>query len=67
MNIATQTLPIAAGNGDPTAGDPQPGAAEEFEECPICSGTGWLNERRCPTCAGHGTVAIEPETEEDHE
>jgi DnaJ-class molecular chaperone len=38
---------------------------DEFEECPICSGTGWLREHRCPTCAGHGTVPVEPDEEDE--
>ena len=38
---------------------------EELEECPICSGTGWLREHRCPTCAGHGTVPVEPEDDNE--
>ena len=42
--------------------------ADVFEECFLCSGTGRLNEHRCPTCAGHGTILVEPEEEEeDHE
>lgn len=40
---------------------------EELEECPICSGTGWLREHRCPTCAGHGTVPVEPDGENEDE
>ena len=56
-----------SGNRKLPAVDLQPEDAEEFEECPICSGTGRLNEHRCPTCAGHGTIILDPETEEGHE
>ena len=49
----------------PMLNEPEP--EEEFEECPICSGTGWLREHRCPTCAGHGTVPVEPEDETENE
>lgn len=31
------------------------------EECPVCSGTGYLRGHKCPLCAGHGTLM--PETE----
>jgi DnaJ-class molecular chaperone len=42
--------------------------ADVFEECFLCAGTGRLNEHRCPTCSGHGTILVEPEEDdEDHE
>jgi hypothetical protein len=56
-----------SGNREHPAVDLPPEDAEKIEECPICSGTGRLNEHRCPTCAGHGTVILDPETEEGHE
>lgn len=50
--------------GPETHGD---AVADEFEECLFCCGTGRVDGRRCSACAGHGTVLVEPEEENEED
>lgn len=29
-----------------------------YEDCPVCKGSGEVNKKICPSCDGHGFVAI---------